>query len=217
MTDVQPARTPVRSRRGEETRERLLELAEASVLRKGFGATSIDELIHEAGLTKSGFFYHFKDKADLGKALLKRYIEADDRILDDIFARADAGSDAPLERMLTALGFFAEMMAELPTAHPGCLVAAYTYQDQLMNAEIRAMSVEAILTWRRRFLQRLEAIAAERPPRDSVDLGALADMITVTVEGGIILSKALHDPKLLAEQILLFRSYVKLLFSPAAG
>ena len=37
-----------RTRKGEETRERLLELAESAVLQKGFAATSIDELIAAA-------------------------------------------------------------------------------------------------------------------------------------------------------------------------
>jgi hypothetical protein len=53
--------------RGEATRERILEIAETAVLAKGFGATSIDEVIAEAGLTKSGFFYHFKDKNALAR------------------------------------------------------------------------------------------------------------------------------------------------------
>ncbi|TIL69490.1 MAG: helix-turn-helix transcriptional regulator, partial [Mesorhizobium sp.] len=57
-------------RKGAETRERILEIAEASVLAKGFGATSIEEVIAEAGITKSGFFYHFKDKNELARALM---------------------------------------------------------------------------------------------------------------------------------------------------
>ena len=35
----------------------------------------IDEIIAEAGITKSGFFYHFRDKNDLAKALLQRSID----------------------------------------------------------------------------------------------------------------------------------------------
>jgi AcrR family transcriptional regulator len=42
---------------------------EAAVLEKGFAATSIEELIAAVGITKSGFFYHFKDKNELAKAL----------------------------------------------------------------------------------------------------------------------------------------------------
>jgi hypothetical protein len=36
-----------------DTRERLLELAESAVLAKGFAATSIDELIAAAGISKA--------------------------------------------------------------------------------------------------------------------------------------------------------------------
>jgi AcrR family transcriptional regulator len=50
------------------TRERMIELAEQMVLRKGFASTSIEELIAGVGITKSGFFYHFKDKYDLARA-----------------------------------------------------------------------------------------------------------------------------------------------------
>ena len=75
--------------KGEATRERILEIAEAAVLAKGFGATSIEEVIAEAGLTKSGFFYHFKDKNALAREMLRRYVATNDRLFDEIFARAD--------------------------------------------------------------------------------------------------------------------------------
>jgi AcrR family transcriptional regulator len=56
-------------RKGSDTREHILDVAEAAVLEKGFAATSIEELIAAVGITKSGFFYHFKDKNELAKAL----------------------------------------------------------------------------------------------------------------------------------------------------
>ena len=49
-------------RKGSETRNQILSFAETAVLEKGFAGTSIDELIAAVGITKSGFFYHFKDK-----------------------------------------------------------------------------------------------------------------------------------------------------------
>ena len=72
-----------------EVRERVLQLAESAILEKGFGATSIEELIAAAGITKSGFFYHFKDKTELARILLTRYIEREDALFDDLFRRAD--------------------------------------------------------------------------------------------------------------------------------
>ncbi len=67
--------TAVATKRGSDTREKLLEVAERAVLEKGFAATSIEELISAVGITKSGFFYHFKGKGELAKALLQRYID----------------------------------------------------------------------------------------------------------------------------------------------
>ena len=82
MSEAQP-------RRGSDTRERLLDVAEASILEKGFAATSIEELIAATGITKSGFFYHFPDKGVMAKALLERYLEREEVLFDDLFARAD--------------------------------------------------------------------------------------------------------------------------------
>jgi AcrR family transcriptional regulator len=74
--------------KGRATRERLLSIAERAVLAKGFTATSIDEIIAEAGITKSGFFYHFRDKNELALALIERYLVDDEAKLDALFARA---------------------------------------------------------------------------------------------------------------------------------
>jgi TetR/AcrR family transcriptional regulator, transcriptional repressor for nem operon len=80
----------IQPRKGEDTRGRILDAAEASVLEKGFAATSIEELIAAVGITKSGFFYHFKDKGELAKALLTRYIEHEDALFDELFAHCTA-------------------------------------------------------------------------------------------------------------------------------
>ena len=51
--------------KGERTRDRILDVAYDAIIHKGFAGTSIDELVEAAGITKSGFFYHFRDKTDL--------------------------------------------------------------------------------------------------------------------------------------------------------
>lgn len=201
-------------RKGSDTRERLLDLAEAAVLEKGFAATSIDELIAAVGITKGGFFYHFRDKGDLAKALMLRYLERDRVILDDIFARADDLNDDPLHGFLVALKLFAEMLANLPGAHPGCLAASFCYQDQLFNREIRDLNRSGVLAWRARFRQRLDRIAAKYPPRVEVDLDDLADMVASLVEGGIILSRITKDKDVLPRQVLLYRDFIRLMFQP---
>ena len=200
--------------RGADTRERIMDIAESAILEKGFGATSIEEIIAEAGLTKGGFFYHFPDKGALAKALLLRYRDTEDAIFDDLFARASELHDDPLHAFLIGLKLFAELMEELETTHPGCLMATYTYAERLFDKDVHELNREIVLSWRHRFRAAIEDIVAIYPPRDRVDLDALADMVGSAVEGGIVMSRALKDPAVLPQQVMLLRSYFKLLFSP---
>ena len=196
------------------TRERLLELAEKLVLQKGFAATSIEELISGVGITKSGFFYHFKDKNDLARAMMQRFLDDNKRQLDDVFNRAAELHDDPLHRFLIGLKLFAELMDKVHDVHPGCIAAAVVYQDQLFDAEVRNLNGESMLAWRHRFRGYLDQIAERYPPKLDVDFDSLADMISALVDGGIILSRALRDRRSLPSQITHYRNYVKLLFEP---
>ncbi len=203
---------PAQSRRGGDTRDLLLDCAEKAVLSKGFAATSIDELISAVGITKSGFFYHFKDKGALAEALLQRHLDREETLLDELFQRADELNEDPLHGFLVGLKFFAEMMTDLPEAHPGCLVAAYTYQDQLFNKEVSDLNRAGVLRWRRRFRERLDLIAERYPPRMDVDLDDLADMVSALVEGGITISKVVREKEVLPRQVLLYREFLRATF-----
>lgn len=197
----------------ETTREQLLIAAEAAVLAKGFGATSIDELIAAVGISKSGFFYHFRDKSELAKALLQRYIDTDDRLLDEIFAKADDLHEDPLHSFLIAMKMIAEMFRDLPNGHPGCMVASVCYHEQQFHSDVRDLNVKAVLAWRTRFRERLEQITAQYPARIAVSLDDLADMFSSVADGGIIISRVTHDHDVLARQMLLYRDFVRLVFS----
>jgi TetR/AcrR family transcriptional regulator, transcriptional repressor for nem operon len=203
----------MQKRKGSETRELILSFAESAVLEKGFAATSIDELIAAVGITKSGFFYHFKDKGDLAKALLQRYIDAEDEIFDDLFNRADELNEDPLHGFLIALKFLAELLEDLPATHPGCLVASFCYQERLFDQSIRDMNRDGVLSWRARFRKRLDEIAERYPPVIDVDFDDMADMVSSLVDGGIILSKVVRDKDILPGQVMLYREFVKMVFA----
>jgi len=104
------------------------------------------------------------------------------------------------------------MMADLPGTHPGCLVSAFVYQDQLLSREVRELTVAGVEGWRRLFRERLARIAERYPPKLQVDLGDLADMANTLVDGGIILSRVLEDKDVLPRQIMLYREFVRTVF-----
>lgn len=198
--------------KGEQTRERILEIAQDAVLHKGLAGTSLDEIIAEAGITKSGFFYHFKDKNDLAKALLQRYLDTEWAVFDVLFKQADDLSEDPLHSFLIFLKLMADMMGDLPNGHPGCLIASYVYSDQMFSRDVREMTTEGHRIWRRRFRERLDRIAARYPSRIEINLDDMADMLSAVADGGIILSKSLSEPGVLSRQIMQYRAFVRLVF-----
>ena len=201
--------------RAGETRQRILDVAQDAVLAKGFDATSIEEIVAAAEITRGGFFYHFKDKNALAHALIERHIKVEDALFDELFARAKELSEDPLQAALIGLKLLAELIEDMPGGHPGCVVATAAYQDRLFNQAVRAANKRAVLGWRARFRAMFDDIAAAYPPNEPVDLDDLADMVSAVVEGGIVMARALEEPRATPAQVMLLRSYVKLLFSPA--
>jgi len=200
--------------KGSETRNRIMDVAQEAVLAKGFDATSIEEIVASAEITKSGFFYHFRDKNALARALIERHVETEDAIFDGLIDRARELTDDPLQVALVSLKLLAELIEDIPGGVPGCIVATAAYQDRLFDREVHEANRQAVLGWRERFRKLFEEVAAVYPPGDDVDLDHLADMVSVVLEGGIVTARALREPLITAQQVMLLRSYIKLLFSP---
>jgi AcrR family transcriptional regulator len=200
--------------KGSDTRNRILDIAQDAVLAKGFDATSIEEIVAGAEITKSGFFYHFRDKNALAEALIDRHVKTEDELFDGLANRASALSDDPLQQILIFLKLLAELLEDMPEGHPGCIVATAIYQDRLFSKDVHAANRRAVLGWRARFQKMFIEAEAIYPKHDPVESEDLADMISAVIEGGLVMARALEDPKLTARQILLLRSYVKLLFTP---
>jgi AcrR family transcriptional regulator len=196
-------------------RERILDIAEAAVLAKGFGATSIEEIIAELGITKSGFFYHFPDKNALARGLLVRYTERVDQLLEGVFGEARALTSDPLERLLLGLTLFADRMAALPKGHPGCLVTSMSYQDRLFDREVRGLVAQSVVDWNGYFTSMLNDILAVYQPHQPIEPERFARHICCAIDGGIIMAKTLGRPEILPDQMLMARDHVRMLFEPA--
>lgn len=199
--------------RGEGRREKILQVAEATILEKGFTGTSIEDILQKAHITKGGFFYHFSGKAELAKSLVERYLETDDRFFTSLSERARSLSEDPLQQMLLFLNLLAEAMEQLEDVHPGCLVASFTYESQQLDDDVKSLIVEGTLRWRALFREQLDLIGEHYQPKLDISLDELADMLSCTIEGGIILSRILNDKLVLAQQLRQYRNYIKLLFA----
>ncbi len=198
---------------GSVTRDKILDAALKLILQKGFGSTSVDNVIAEVGITKGAFFYHFKSKRDMAVALIRKFVDNDNAHLIDGKSEVEKYSHDPLQQLLALISLFEQQFAELEDPYPGCLYAAFCYQGDMFDEEIRNIIAEQLQRWRQYIVDKVYEIMETRTPKMAVDVESLADLLTTTFEGAFIMSKTLDDPKLVAKHLRHYRNYIELLFS----
>lgn len=200
------------SKKGEATREKILDAAQELILDRGFSGVSVDNVIESVGLTKGAYFHHFKNKNEMAVALIERYAANDLAFFYDSLARAEKLSSDPLQQMLILVGLYEELFAGMSDPYPGCLLASYIYELQMFDTEVVDSINEVFLKWRKILSKRFEVIAEKYPPKTELDIPALADEFTVLIEGAFILAKSLNDPKIVVQQLQQYKNYIRLIF-----
>ena len=194
-------------------RDRLLDAAESLINGQGFAASSVEQIIQEAGVTKGTFFYHFKTKNDLARALIDRFAAGDQELLRTSMERAEKLADDPLQQLLIFVGLVIEVAEQLDTEpNPGCLFATYCFESGLFDDETKGVIESAMTNWRRVVGDKLREAAEKHPPRVEFDPDVVADMITVLFEGAFVMSRSLGGPGVFAQQLKEYRTHVQLLF-----
>ena len=93
--------------RRQENREMILHAAEAVILRKGFSATSMDDVAKEAQFSKATLYHYFRSKAELIFEILIHYLEDLDVGLRTIQAKAETPKRKLGEAIRLGLKFYA--------------------------------------------------------------------------------------------------------------
>jgi len=199
---------------GAKTKERILDAAHALVLGHGLAGTSIDMVLDKAEITKGAFFYHYKSKAELARALVDRYALQDAAHLDSQLGRAEKLSRDPLEQVLILVGLFVEEAEQIAEPGGGCLIASYMYQFEDIDEDVRQVSADAILRWRDKLGKKFQQVMEIYPPRFAVKAEDLADCLVNLFEGAFVMMRVLREPQQLKRQLIHYRNYLELLFRP---
>src|SRR5215213_7568850 len=148
------------------TRERILGVAMRLFWLKGYGATSIADILHEAGANAGSLYHFFPTKQDLLLAVLDRYRQG---IGPMLLEPAWEGVEDPIERVFALLGRYRRSLAlELHEPDPAV--------RELLSANFEGW-VAAV--------QRCLEDAGDRLPAD-VDRRELAVFVLTTMEGGVM-------------------------------
>jgi AcrR family transcriptional regulator len=169
-------------------------------------------VIAAAHTTKGAFFNHFPTKRALAHALMERYAAQDAELLSTLTARSERLADDPLQQLLLFLGLLTDELEEWMTATPGCLMASFCYERELVDDDTEAMIIRALRLWGDTMHAKLQEVAYRHPPKLDVDLRAVADQVATIIEGSYVMVRALADPTIVRGQMNQLVAYLKLLF-----
>jgi len=157
----------------QQTRNALLDAAEAVFEQRGVAGTSLQEVAEAAGVTRGAVYWHFRDKADLYNAMMDRAVLPFEQHW--LVAGADDGDD-PLRRLRDLLLDILRQIAG--DARLQRVIAISTlrveYVGELDAIRLRHLQVSTQALKRFESLLRLAAAAGQLAPGVSPKAAAIA-------------------------------------------
>jgi len=169
--------------KGERTREHILGKASRLIQRKGIGATSVGEILAAAGVHKGSLYFHFQDKEEIGREVIR---QAADRFLCFV----DDSLSGPTPRKALDNFFAAALAYHRGTGFVGgCLFGNTALETSDADPGLAALVDEVFVAWIDRIV--LVVAAGQRAGEFRNDMTALdlAQQVVATLEGGIMLAR----------------------------
>lgn len=79
-----------------DTREKLIQIAEKLFIEKGYSQTSLEDILHQAELSKGGFYHYFASKEDILSEIIDRHVETMKQEVKNFLKHEDMN---PLEKL----------------------------------------------------------------------------------------------------------------------
>jgi len=178
-----------------DTREKLIIVAEKLMLRDGYSATRVDDILLKAGLAKGSFYHFFDSKESLALAALEHYYA--DRV-GRLAAGGYATETDPLRRAQGFLEHVSRVVTDLWTT--GCLLANLA-ADAAGSSRVISNALRKRTTELRALLMDLLSPFATA----EITAADLAEYFLVCIEGSIVLARIYGDPVYLRRGLEQFR------------
>jgi TetR/AcrR family transcriptional repressor of nem operon len=194
------------------SKTRLLDAALHLIRSKGYAATAVDEICHEAGVTKGSFFHHFKSKDDLALAAVAHW-----RGMTEGFFGSAAYHEAadPLDRLLGYLDFRdAILTGEL--ADYTCLLGTLVQETYATHPEIRVACEQALSAHIAVLTRDVEAARQLYAQDASWTAESVGNFMQAVLQGSFIFAKADQSPEVIRENLEHLRRYLRVLIQPGA-
>jgi TetR/AcrR family transcriptional regulator, transcriptional repressor for nem operon len=176
------------TRKGQETRDRIVGAAAGLIFERGVAGTSIEDVKEAAGVSSSQLYHYFADKQALIHAVIAHQSEAVIAAQEPLLGKLDSldalrawrDQAVTIERRLQCKG--------------GCPIGALAGELAEADPEARADIAQGFGRWEEQIARGIEAMHARGELPQSVDPDRLALALLAAHQGGLVLTQVRRDP-----------------------
>jgi AcrR family transcriptional regulator len=192
-----------RTAKGRATRERIVSAASKLIRARGIAETSLDDVIEQAGVSKSQLYHYFEDRSELLRAVVALNTES---VLGDI---------DPLDSW-KAIRSWLDSLVDLQVerrCRGGCPIGVLVGQLAESDDRARVALADSFARWEEKLRDGLRSMQEQRKLKRTADPDGLATATLAAIQGGLLLTQIWRDPDPLAVSLEAaytnLRSYVR--------
>ena len=188
-----------------DTRQRIVDAAMELFWLKGFGSTSIADILSRSQVNSGSLYHFFPGKQDLLIAVLEAYR---DGIGPMLLQPAWNGVEDPVERVFALLGSYRRALIETECAY-GCPIGSLALELHDADPIVRKHLADNFTGWIDAVEGCFAAAATRFPP--GTDLRGLAEMALHVMEGGVMQARTYRDIDFFDRAVAQFKRHVDVL------
>jgi TetR/AcrR family transcriptional repressor of nem operon len=192
-----------------DTREVLLTTAMKLFWEKGYGATSIQDILHESRVHAGSLYHFFPTKQDLLLKTLERYR---DGIYPMLLEPAWKGVKDPIEKIFALLARYRQALVSTDCFY-GCPIGSLALEIHEPDPPVRALLATNFDGWTAA-IEGCLGDAGDRLPAD-IDRKQLASFVLTVMEGGVMQARTQRNVSDFDAAVKLLRDYFTRLESSA--
>lgn len=188
-----------------DTRSRIIQAAMELFWLKGFGSTSIADILSRSQVNSGSLYHFFPGKQDLLIAVLEAYRDGIGAML---LEPAWAGVGDPVEKVFALLGKYRSLIVETECEY-GCPIGSLALELHEADPAVRRLLAQNFEGWVGAVEACLEEARDRFPP--ATDLRALAELALTVMEGGVMQARTHRDVAHFDRSVAQLRVYLEML------
>ncbi|WP_439567321.1 TetR/AcrR family transcriptional regulator [Sphingopyxis sp.] len=192
-----------------DTRNRILMTAMELFWEKGYGSTSIADILSRSQVHSGSLYHFFPGKQDVLVGVLEFYR---DGIEDNLLAPNWQGVEDPIDRIFALLAGYRTHLIVTDCTY-GCPIGSLALEIHEPDPVVRELMAANFTNWAAAIAGCFDAAADRLPPGS--DSQALGEFVLTVMEGAVMQARTYRDIGYFDRNIAVLRDYITALLAPA--